>query len=243
IAVGKLYDFVWDVFCDWYIELAKPRLNAGGEEARATRQVLVYVLTRTLALLHPFMPFITEEIWQSLPHTGESLMVSEWPKADPALDFSGEEFRFEMVMAAIKAIRMARANADVPPSRKSTVYLKSAHADVFVAAAPFMERLAFASSIVPIDEHAVIEHAVHVVTDEAQIFLPMDELIDRDKELARLNRELAACEREIMMVSGRLANESFVQKAPAKVIAGEREKLQKATERVEKIKESLLALA
>lgn len=242
IAVQKLYDFIWDVFCDWYIELAKPRLNAGGEQAQTARQVLVYVLTRTLALLHPFMPFITEEIWQTLPHEGESLMISRWPQYDPALEFAKEAADFEMVMAAIKAIRIARSNADVPPSRKATVYLKSEHAQQFLDAAPFIERLAFASSVVAVEEDFSIEHAVHVVTDDARILLPMDELIDRDKELARLNKEMASCEREIAAVSGRLANEGFVVKAPAKVIESERQKLEKATERMEKIRESLAAL-
>ncbi|MDF3006089.1 MAG: valS [Oscillospiraceae bacterium] len=242
IAVQKVYDFIWDVFCDWYIELAKPRLLSGGEEAQATRQVLVYVLTRALALLHPFMPFITEEIWQSLPHEGESLMVSQWPQYDSTLDFAEEATSFEMVMDAIKAIRIARANADVPPSRKATVYINSAHAGVFITAAPFIERLAFASSVQAIADEFAIEHALHVVTDHARILLPMDELIDREKELARLNKELATCEKDIELVSGRLANEGFVAKAPEKVIIAERDKLEKATERMAKIKESLAAL-
>ncbi|MEA5135627.1 MAG: valine--tRNA ligase [Candidatus Fimivivens sp.] len=242
IAVQKVYDFIWDVFCDWYIELAKPRLLSGGEEAQATRQVLVYVLTRALALLHPFMPFITEEIWQSLPHEGESLMVSQWPQYDPALDFAEEAASFEMVMDAIKAIRIARANADVPPSRKATVYINSAFAGVFTTAAPFIERLAFASSVQAVADDFAIEHALHVVTDHARILLPMDELIDREKELARLNKELAVCEKDIELVSGRLANEGFVAKAPEKVIIAERDKLEKATERMAKIKESLAAL-
>ncbi len=242
IAVQKVYDFIWDVFCDWYIELAKPRLLSGGEEAQATRQVLVYVLTRALALLHPFMPFITEEIWQSLPHEGESLMVAPWPQYDPALNFAQEAANFEMVMDAIKGIRMARANADVPPARKATVYINSAYAEVFTTAAPFIERLAFASSVQAVADDFAIEHALHVVTDHARILLPMDELIDREKELARLNKELASCRKDIELVSGRLSNEGFVAKAPEKVIAAERDKLEKATERMAKIKESLAAL-
>lgn len=242
IAVQKVYDFIWDIFCDWYIELAKPRLIAGGDEAQATRQVLVYVLTRALAMLHPFMPFITEEIWQTLPHEGESLMISQWPQYDPELNFAQEAASFEMVMNAIKAIRIARANADVPPSRKATVYIKSEHAEVFLTAAPFIERLAFASSVQAVADDFNIEHALHVVTDDARIMLPMDELIDRDKELARLNKELASCQKDIDLVSGRLSNEGFVAKAPEKVIAAEREKLEKATERMAKIKESLAAL-
>ena len=188
------------------------------------------------------MPFITEEIWQSLPHEGESLMVSQWPQYDPALDFAEEAASFEMVMDAIKAIRIARANADVPPSRKATVYINSVHAEVFTTAAPFIERLGFASSVQAVADDFAIEHALHVVTDHARILLPMDELIDREKELARLNKELVTCEKDIELVSGRLSNEGFVAKAPEKVIVAERDKLEKATERMAKIKESLAAL-
>ena len=242
IAVTKLYDFIWDIFCDWYIELAKPRLLSGGEEAAAVRQVLVYVLTRTLALLHPFMPFLTEEIWQSLPHEGDSLMVAPWPKYDPALDFAKEAADFELVMDAIRGIRNARTNADVPPSRKATVYLHSESEEIFAGAEPFFQRLAFASSLVLVDKDFTLPRAVHVVTDAARILLPLDELIDRDKELARLNKELASCERDIASVDSRLANENFVAKAPQKVIDGEKARREKAVERLAKIKESLAAL-
>jgi valyl-tRNA synthetase len=242
IAVSKLYDFVWDVFCDWYIELAKPRLLEGGEAADATRRVLVYVLSNTLAMLHPFMPFITEEIWQTLPHEGESVMVSSWPKQESNWDYTAEEQRFETVMAAIKAIRMARANANVPPSKKATVYIKSAQPKVFSDSASFIERLAFASSVVNVKEDFVIEGAMHIVTDEARILIPMNELVNFEVEKARLNKEQKSCEKEIDLVQGRLNNQDFVSKAPQKVIEGERDKLAKALERLEKIKESLFAL-
>jgi valyl-tRNA synthetase len=242
IAVSKLYDFVWDVFCDWYIELAKPRLLEGGEAADATRRVLVYVLSNTLAMLHPFMPFITEEIWQTLPHEGESVMVSSWPKQESNWDYTAEEQRFETVMAAIKAIRMARANANVPPSKKATVYIKSAQPKVFSDSASFIERLAFASSVVNVKEDFVIEGAMHIVTDEARMLIPMNELVNFEVEKARLDKEQKSCEKEIDLVQGRLNNQDFVSKAPQKVIEGERDKLAKALERLEKIKESLFAL-
>ena len=241
IAVSKIYDFIWDVFCDWYIELAKPKLQAGGEEAAATRQVLVYVLTRALALLHPFMPFITEEIWQTLPHEGESIMVSQWPQYDEALNFAEEAAEFEMVMKAIKGIRTARANANVPPSKKASVYIKSKFGESFTKAAPFFERLASASSVTAVTDDFTIERALNVVTDEAIILLPMDELVDREKELARLNKEKAACQKDLDIINSKLGNEGFVAKAPEKVILAEREKLAKATERMAKIKESLAA--
>ena len=241
IAVSKIYDFIWDVFCDWYIELAKPKLQAGGEEAAATRQVLVYVLTRALALLHPFMPFITEEIWQTLPHEGESIMVSQWPQYDESLNFAEEAAEFEMVMKAIKGIRTARANANVPPSKKASVYIKSKFGESFTKAAPFFERLASASSVTAVADDFAIERALNVVTDEAIILLPMDELVDREKELARLNKEKAACQKDLDIINSKLGNEGFVAKAPEKVILAEREKLAKATERMAKINESIAA--
>ena len=207
-----------------------------------TRQVLVYVLTNALALLHPFMPFITEEIWQSLPHEGDSLMMTSFPKYDEALNFKAEAAEFEMVMAAIRGIRNARANADVPPSRKATVYIKSEHPQVFAQSAAFFERLASASSVIIAEDSFDLEQAVRIVTDNATILLPMDELIDKAKELARLNKELAACEKDLQVVGGKLNNEGFVAKAPPAVIVVEREKFAKATERLGKIKESIAQL-
>jgi len=242
VAVQKLYDFVWDIFCDWYIELAKPRLLAGGAEAAGVRRVLVAVLTNTLALLHPFLPFLTEEIWQALPHEGEALIVAPWPVFDERHVYPAETADFELVMDAIRAIRNARTNAEIPPSRKSTVYLASDRPDVFEAAAPFFERLAFASSVVTVGPDFTIERAMNAVTDAARIFLPMDELIDREKELARLQKEKASCERDITSVDQKLANENFVTRAPAHVIENEREKKRRAEERLAKIEESLKAL-
>lgn len=241
LAVGKLYDFIWDVYCDWYIELAKSRLNAGGEGAVNVKRVLVYVLSNTLKLLHPFMPFITEEIWQCLPHEGESIMVSQWPVADKALDFGGEEANFEMVMNAIKAIRNARTNADVPPSRKASVHIITEYKENFTNAFAFIEKLAFASNVTIESKDFDIKDAVRVITAEATILIPMDELIDREKELARLSKELAACEKDIAVISGKLNNEGFVAKAPAAVIESEKAKLANATERLSKIKESITA--
>ena len=187
------------------------------------------------------MPFITEEIWQTLPHEGESIMVSEWPKYDEALNFAEEAAEFEMVMKAIKGIRTARANANVPPSRKASVYIKSKFADSFIKATPFFERLASASSVTAVSDDFSIERALNVVTDDAIILLPMDELVDREKELARLNKEMAACQKDLDIINSKLGNEGFVAKAPEKVILAEREKLAKATERMAKIKESLAA--
>jgi valyl-tRNA synthetase len=241
IAVGKLYDFIWDIFCDWYIELCKARLSAGGEGAMDARRVLCWVLGGALRLLHPFMPHITEEIWQSLPHEGDSIMTAVWPQYDSALDFASEADDFEMVIRLIRAVRNARAEANVPSSRKTKLLIQTDRTAIFTAGAPFIERLAYASEV-QIAAHFDLSDAMQVVTDEARIFIPLDELIDRDKELARLQKELSACEREIELVGSRLQNENFVTRAPANVIEGERGKLAKATERKQKIEESIRQL-
>ena len=241
MAVQKLYDFIWDILCDWYIELCKTRLQAGGETSLAAQQVLCYVMEGTLRLLHPFMPFITEEIWQALPHQGESIMVAPWPVYREELNFAQEEASFEKVMQAIRAIRARRGEMNVPPSRKARVYIATAEPETFRQGVPFIQRLAFASQV-EIGESFSVEGAVQVVTDGARISIPMEELVDLEKERARLNKELAACEKEIAALSGKLANEKFVSKAPANVVEAERQKLQKAQERLGKIQESLSAL-
>ncbi len=241
IAVQKLYDFIWDILCDWYIELTKSRMAAGGETARSAGQVLVYVMSNTLKLLHPFMPFITEEIWQALPHEGESIMVAPYPVYSEALAFDAEEAAFERVMDAIRAVRNTRTQMNVPPSKKAQVFIETAYTDTFAGAAPFFERLASASGVT-LTDHPETEGAVCVVTDSARMFIPMAELVDREKETARLTKEKLACEKEIAFVAGKLANESFVAKAPAAVVDNERAKLAKAKERLEKIEESLAKL-
>ncbi len=241
IAVAKLYDFIWDVFCDWYIELCKARLQAGGEESISAQKVLVYVMSNTLKLLHPFMPFITEEIWQALPHTGESIMVAKYPAYQEELNFAGEEREFSRVVDAIKAIRNARAEMNVPPSRKAKVYVETQYAGTFAAGEKFLRRLAGASEV-EIAPAVKLEGAVSAVTDSARIFIPLADLIDREKELARLNKELAACRKDIDIISGKLGNEKFMAKAPEKIVEQEQEKLARAKERLGKIQESLKAL-
>ena len=241
IAVAKLYDFIWDVFCDWYIELCKARLQAGGEESLCAQKVLVYVMTNTLKLLHPFMPFITEEIWQALPHTGESIMISRFPEYSEALAFAEEERDFERVVDAIKAIRNARAEMNVPPSRKAKVYIGTPYAQTFAAGEKFLKRLAGASEV-EIAPEFQMDGAVSAVTDSARIFIPLSDLIDREKELARLNKELAACEKDISIISGKLGNEKFLAKAPEKIVEQEKEKLARAQERMANIQQSLKAL-
>ncbi len=241
VAVQKLYDFIWDILCDWYIELTKARLNAGGEVSLSAQKVLVYVMSNTLKLLHPFMPFITEEIWQALPHDGESIMIAKYPEYDESLSFAAEETEFERVMTAIRAIRNARAEKNIPPSKKAAVYVETEYADTFQNAAAFFERLAGASGLV-VGKDFELGSTMQVVTESARIFIPMGELIDVQKERARLNKEKADCEKEIAFFEGKLSNEKFVSRAPEAVVNQERQKLQKANERLQKILESIQAL-
>lgn len=247
VAEQKIYDFLWDVFCDWYIELAKARLQAGGETSIGVQKVLVYVIMNTLKLLHPFMPFITEEIWQAFRDSGvphcdsESVVVAKWPEYQTALDFQAEEQEFTRVMEAIKGIRNARTEKNVPPSRKAAVYIETEHEDIFNQSKAFFERLASASSV-QVGKSWQIGDAVQVVTQSARIFLPLEELIDKKKEAERLEREKANCEKEVAMLSGKLSNEKFVSKAPEAVVNNEREKLRKAEELLAKINESIAAL-
>ncbi len=238
MAVQKLYDFIWDIFCDWYIELCKSRLQAGGASSLGAQQVLVYVMEGTLKLLHPFMPFITEEIWQALPHEGESIMVSAWPVYTPSLAFAKEEADFEKVMDAIRAVRNRRAEMNVPPSRKAQLCIATGEPEVFEQGRPFLHRLASASEVTVADSFTM-EGAVQVITNAARIFIPMDELVDKEKELARLNKEKEKVEKEIGALSKKLDNPGFVSKAPAAVVEGERAKLQQQKERLARIEESI----
>ncbi len=241
VAEQKLVDFIWDVYCSWYIELAKARLQ---DEASAdgARKVLVYVLTGALKLLHPFMPYITEEIWQALPHKGESIMVSDWPVWQEALDFRGEADDFTKVMEAIKAIRNRRSEMNVPPSKKAELFIETAFPEVFEQGGPFFTRLASAAGTKIVSDFDP-QGSVLVVTDSAKIYIPMAELVDLEAELARLNKELAQCEKDAAGIAARLENPGFVDKAPERVVSGERDKLAKLRERITKLQESTAALS
>ena len=239
IAVQNLYDFIWDVFCDWYSEIAKIRLNGDNEEGKKTaKAVLVYVMSNTLKLLHPFMPFITEEIWLALPHEGESIMISEWCKYDEALNFPVEEEAMERVMAAIKAVRNRRAEMNVPPSKKAKLYIATKYVDEFKNGSVFMNRLAYASEI-EIGDSFEIEGSVCVITESAKIFIPLNELVDFEAERARLQKELDAAKKDLQFVENKLNNPGFVAKAPEKVIAQEREKQAKYQAKIAMLEESL----
>ena len=241
VAAQKVYDFIWDIYCDWYIELTKPRINAGGETALTAQTVLVWVMVRILKLLHPFMPFITEEIWQALDGSGKPLMLEAFPTYDKALDFPAEENDFEKIIEAIKAIRNRRSEMNVPPSKKAEVYIETAFKDVFEKGAMFFERLASASAVI-IREKVELSDAVNAVTGSARLFIPLAELIDREKELARLIKEKTFAEKDITVISSKLSNEGFLAKAPARVVEAERAKLTAVKEKLEKIEKSLKAL-
>ena len=244
VAAGKIYDFIWDSYCDWYIELTKPRLN--GEDAAAkesAQRVLLYVLTEILKLLHPFMPFITEEIWQALPHEGEALMIAEYPRFRQELCFPEDEVNFEMVMEAIKAVRARRAEMNVPPSRKSHLIIVTGKAKAFAEGEKFICKLAYASGIHVTDKlPESTDGMVSVITDNARMFMPMAELVDLEKERARMEKELANAKKQLDGQNAKLANENFVSRAPEHVVNLEREKKAKLEALIENLEDSLKKL-
>ena len=239
LAVSKLYDFIWDIFCDWYIEICKSRLFADNKEEKDTAcSVLTYVFNGTLALLHPFMPFITEEIWQSMPHLGEALMISPWPVFDKNLDFPEEKEDFEKIMGVIKAIRNRRAEMSVPPSKKVTVNIETELLSVFSAGIPYICRLAYASEV-NIAKEVSHDKSISIVCEKANVYMPMKELVDVEKELERLSkdRQKALVDKEFF--EKKLNNAGFMAKAPEKVVEAQREGFKKAEEKIAKIDEAI----
>ena len=240
LAAAKLNDFIWENFCDWYIEIAKTRLQTGDENVQ---KVLCYVLSGAMQLLHPFMPFITETIWQALPHEGPSVMVSAWPEYKDELHFAAEEAQMESLMDAVRAIRNRRAEMNVPPSKKAKVLILTEKKDTFSAGAGFFPKLAYASEIELIDAvPADAAKMASVVTGDVQIYMPMGDLIDFEAERARLGKEKSKVEADIDFVMKKLNNPKFVDKAPEKVVAAEREKAEKLREHLAKLEESIAAL-
>ena len=241
VAAGKIYDFIWDDYCDWYIELTKPRLNGDDEAAKESAQrVLLYVLVEILKLLHPFMPFITEEIWQALPHEGDALMMQSYPEYSEALNFPEDEANFGMVMDAIKAVRARRSEMNVPPSRKSHLIIVTDKAKAFTDGEKFICKLAYASGVeVRAELPESADGMVSVITDNARMFMPMAELVDLEKERARMEKELANAKKQLDGQNAKLANENFVSRAPEKVVNAEREKKAKLEALIENLEESL----
>ena len=230
IALSGLYDFIWDVYCDWYIELTKSALqDKGSARSVAAQKVLAYVLRETLKLLHPFMPFITEEIFQGLPGEEGSIMIKSFPEAENIPTFA-EADGFEKVIDAIRAVRTRRSEMGVVPSRKAHMYITTKYGDIFTECAPYFERLASASSVTLVDSYAD-DTAVQIITDAAAIYIPLADMIDFAAELARLEGELKQVEGELARVNAKLANESFVSRAPQNVVDAERAKLAKYAEK------------
>ena len=240
-AIAKLYEFVWDQFCDWYIEVAKIRLQEGGAAAETAKTVLIYVIDGILKLLHPFMPFITEEIWQALPHDGETIMLTAYPEYKEELDYSADEAEFSRIMEAIRAIRNRRAEMNVPPKKKAAVYVETAYEDTFRAGIPYIQRLASASDVV-IGKDLPTEGAVNVVTPDAKIYIPMAELVDFAAEKERLQKEKDKTQKDLDFFLKKLSNPGFVNKAPAAVVEKDKASAEKLKEKIAKLEESISKL-
>ncbi len=244
IAAQKIYDFIWDSYCDWYIELTKPRLNGGDEQAKeGAERVLLYVLTDILKLLHPFMPYITEEIFQAIPHEGEALIIAPYPKYDAALSFPEDEAGFELIMDAVKAVRSRRAEMNVPPSKRPRLIISSDRPEVFEAGRAYLSKLAYAGEVDIVSEApADTDGMVSVVTGSAKMFMPMAELVDLEKERARIEKELEKARAQLEAQNKKLANEAFVSRAPEAVVNAERERAEKAKALIANLEESLAKL-
>lgn len=237
IACGKVYDFIWDIYCDWYIELTKPRIAEGGETAKAAQNVLVYVMAGLLKLLHPFMPYITEEIWQSMPveDQPESIMISEWCKYDEKLCFPKEQEDFTKIVDAVRAVRAQRSELNVPPSKKASMEIETKDAELFKSCANFFVKLASASNVEVKEKVEDTEGKMTAVTAAARIFTPRGELVDAEKEAARIEKEKKAVQKDIDFLSKKLNNPGFLAKAPKEQIENERAKLEKAEEKMRKL--------
>jgi len=244
IAANKIYDFVWDSYCDWYIELTKPRLNGEDEEAKiGAQKVLLYVLTETLKLLHPFMPFITEEIWQALPHEGEALMVEKYPEFSETIDFPEDEAKFEIIMNAIRAVRARRAEMNVPPSKRPHLTIVTGQKDVFEAGLTYLSKLAFAGDVtITNTQPGNMEGLVAVVTNDAKLYMPLAELVDIEKERERIQKELKTAVENLKRTESKLSNEGFLSKAPEAVVAAEKERAEKLRALIQNLEDSLRAL-
>ena len=244
VAIQKIYDFIWDTYCDWYIELTKARLYSEDAERKQTAiSVLVYVLDQILRLLHPFMPFITEEIWQSIPHEGEALIVAKWPEWRDDLEFKAECDQMESVMSAIRAIRNRRTEMNVPPSKKAALYVLTAKPQVFTEGEGFLQRLAYADAVTLLDsEPANLDGMVTITTADAKLYIPMGQLVDVAKEIARITKELEGAKKFLASIEGKLSNEKFVSRAPEAVVAAEREKAAKHRDLIAQLDQSLAAM-
>jgi valyl-tRNA synthetase len=245
VAASKIYDFIWGSYCDWYIELTKTRLQGDDEDSKVrAQQVLCYVLIDMLKLLHPFMPFLTEEIWQALPHEDKAdfLMLQKWPEFNPALSFPAEEAAMEAIMEVIGAIRTRRAEMNVPPSKKASLIVATSKEDVFTQGIPFLKRLAYAESVSIVAEAPEDQSGlVSAVTADARMFMPLSDLVDLEKEKARVEKELNKKKGELQGLLAKLENPGFVSKAPEAVVAAERERGEKLNSLIAQLEAQLAA--
>ena len=247
IAVQKVYDFIWEEFCDWYIEMVKPRLYNDEDTTKAAALwTLKTVLANALKMLHPYMPFITEEIFCTLCPEEESIMISSWPEFKTEWDFKADEEAVEIIKEAVRSIRNVRTGMNVPPSKKAKVFVVSedeAVRNVFENGKVFFASLGYASEVlVQADKEGIDEDAVSAVTGKAVIYMPFAELVDIEKEIERLKKEEEKLTKELARVNGMLSNERFISKAPEAKIAEEREKLEKYTNMMEQVKQRLVQL-
>ena len=244
VAAQKLYDFIWDTYCDWYIELTKSRLSGEDQAAKEqAQQVLCYVLTDILKMLHPFMPFISEEIWQALPHDGDFLMLQDWPVVQEAFQFPEDAEAMEKIMAAIKGIRARRAEMNVVPSRKAELRITTDQPAVFQLGIPFIQRLAFTTDVtIASDVPADLNGLVSVVTADAKLYIPLAELVDLAAERKRLSKELEKKKKYLGGIEKKLSNEKFLAKAPEDVIQRERDNMAKAQKEIQQLESSLADL-
>ena len=241
IAVQKLYDFTWDVFCDWYIELAKTRLFSNDESASIVRQVLLWVFTNILKLLHPFMPFITEEIWLSFPHDGDSIMISSYPLYSSENAYNKEEAEMNRIMEAIRAIRNRRSKMNVPPSKKASVYIESDFVDTYKSGKAFIEKLAYASDV-NFESDFNKKDAVTIITTDAKIYIPLDQLVDKQAEKLRLNKELNDALKQLKQCESKLNNKGFISKAPEDVVLGVKNNAEKLRDKIKLIESTIESL-
>ena len=242
VALSSIYDFLWDYYCDWYIELTKTSVSSEDKERSLTAQnTLAYVLRETLKLLHPFMPFITEEIYSSLPGEEGFIMVKDYPEYREDFTFAAAEEDMNRIIDAIKAIRVRRNEMGVVPSRKAKLFVETKYPETFSGATAFFEKLASAASLEVVEDYAD-ENAVKIITDSATIHIPLGDLVDFEAERARLKKELDAMESEIKRAEGKLSNEGFVSRAPTAVVEAEKAKLEKYKEKRDSIKEAIAKL-
>ena len=245
VATQRIYDFIWNEFCDWYIELVKTRLYDENCETRKEAQFTLYtVLVNSLKMLHPIMPFVTEEIYLQLPNTTESIMISDWPEYSEDFNFEQEENDMELLKDVIVEIRNIRSNMNVHPSKKSKlIFVTQKYNELIKESKAFLERLGFASEIiVQSNKEGIDANAISIIQKDLELYIPFTDLVDIEAEKERLNKEKETAQKELNRANGMLANEKFVSKAPQNLIEAEKEKVQKYTELLEKIKTRLKEL-